>query len=299
MYAKALADPTRIRLLHILYRHELSVNEIVGVMGMGQSRISRHLKILTDAGLLCCRRDGVWAFYGLPEEGNGREFLLAIEGWVRSEKLSADLARAAEILEARRKSTSRFFDAIAGDWDLLKKEILGDFDLNGKILEFAGSPRLAVDLGCGTGELLLSLSQKAKTLIGVDYSVEMLAKAQKNCEEAGILADLRLGAIEHLPVADGLADLAVFSLALHHLPDPERGIRDAARILVPGGKLLIADFAKHEDESLRERFGDRWLGFSHENITRFLGNSGFRLEDSRSFPLVSSLNLVLYRSVKI
>lgn len=299
MYCKALADPTRIRLLHILYRHELSVNEIVGVMGMGQSRISRHLKILTDAGLLFCRRDGVSAFYGLPEEGKGRDFLLAIESWIRSEMLADDLAKAAEVLEARRKSTSRFFDAIAGDWDSLKKEILGDFDLNGKILEFTGAPRLAVDLGCGTGELLKSLSKKAKSLIGVDYSVEMLAKAEKNCTEEGIPVDLRLGAIEHLPVADGLADLAVLSLALHHLPDPERGIRDAARILVPGGKLLIADFEKHENESLRERFGDRWLGFSKEQISRFLDKAGFRLEDSQAFPLVSALNLDLYQAVKI
>lgn len=299
MYCKALADPTRIRLLHILYRHELSVNEIVSVLGMGQSRISRHLRILTEAELLVCRRDGVWAFYGLPDKGKGRDFLMAIQGWIRSEKFSGDLAKAAEILEARRKSTSRFFDAIAGDWGSLKKEILGDFDLNGKILEFSGTPRLAVDLGCGTGELLRCLAGKAQTLVGVDYSVEMLAKAQKNCEGAGIPVDLRLGAIEHLPVADGLADLAVLSLALHHLPDPERGVRDAARILVPGGRLLIADFDKHEDESLRERFGDRWLGFSRENIARFLDKAGFRLEASHDFPLVSSLTLVLYCAVKI
>jgi ArsR family transcriptional regulator len=304
IFCKALSDPTRIRLLHILDRHELSVNEIVAVMGMGQSRISRHLKIMTDAGLLSCRRDGVWAFYGVPAEGGGKRFVASVREWLEKEaELAADRRRAAEVLEARRKSTSRFFDAIATDWDCLRREILGGFDLNGTLLAAAGRPDLAVDLGCGTGELLRGLARQAGKVIGVDYSTEMLAEAKRRCEKEGLNADLRLGAIEHLPVADHVADLAVISLALHHLPDPEGGIWDAARILRPGGLLLIADFDKHENEYLRERFGDRWLGFPKETIARFLDAAGFQLDSVETFALPSAedlnLNLNLYRCVRM
>ncbi|MCW7753850.1 metalloregulator ArsR/SmtB family transcription factor [Desulfobotulus sp. H1] len=299
IFSKALSDPTRIRLIHILDHHELSVNEIVAVMGMGQSRISRHLKILTDAGLLSCRRDGVWAFYGVPAEGSGRDFVVSVREWMRKEpELAADRVRAAEVLEARRRSTSRFFDTIATDWDALRREILGDFDLNACLLSAAGRPRLAVDLGCGTGELLQGLARQAGSVIGVDYSMEMLAEAERRFRAAGLHADLRLGAIEHLPVADGVADLAIISLALHHLPDPEGGIRDAARILVPGGVLLLADFDKHDKEFLRERFGDRWLGFQQETIARFLEGAGFDLTKLDSFSLPSSLSLSLYHAVR-
>ncbi|TWI72461.1 ArsR family transcriptional regulator [Desulfobotulus alkaliphilus] len=299
IFCKALSDPTRIRLIHILDRHELSVNEIVAVMGMGQSRISRHLKILTDAGLLSCRRDGVWAFYGVPSEGSGRNYVTAVREWLRQEpELEADMVRAAEVLEARRKSTSRFFDTIATEWDRLRLEILGTFDLNAALLERAGKPGLAVDLGCGTGELLRGLAARARSVIGVDYSMEMLAEAERRFRAEGIEGDFRLGAIEHLPVANGVADLAVISLALHHLPDPEGGIRDAARILAPGGVLLLADFDRHEKEFLRERFGDRWLGFAEETIRRFLDGAGFELMELETFTLPSSLRLHLYRAVR-
>lgn len=299
IFFKALSDQTRIRLVNILNRHELSVNEIVTVMEMGQSRISRHLKILTDAGILVCRRDGVWAFYSVADEGPGARFMASVSYLFDADpSLCADVDRAAEVMEARRQNTSRFFDRIASDWDRLRREILGGFDINAAVLEAVGTPDVALDLGCGTGELLRHLARKAARVIGVDYSQEMLAEARRQCLLAGMDPDLRLGAIEHLPVGDAEADLAVVSLALHHLPDPEGGIRDVARVVRPGGSLIIADFDKHENEYLRETFGDRWLGFPVETMARFLDAGGFDLVSCKSFPLQMSLTLKLYRSVR-
>ena len=156
VYFKALSDETRLRLVHILLHYELSVNELVRILGMGQSRVSRHLKILTEAGLLTSRRDGLWVFYAATRCGEASDFLQAMGPFLHTDTaMREDLAMAAQILEERALKTRQFFNAIAEDWDELNREVLEDFDLPAAVL--AAVPegcRVAVDLGCGTGAVL-------------------------------------------------------------------------------------------------------------------------------------------------
>ena len=154
-YFKALADVTRIRLFNILLHHELSVNEVVELMGMGQSRISRHLKILTDSGLLECRRDGVWAFYSVNKNDPVQKLINSISYLFQGEEqLDRDLEKAGQIVEYRKHHTNLFFNSIASEWDQLKNEILKNFELNDVIIDHIEEGSVVADLGCGTGDLI-------------------------------------------------------------------------------------------------------------------------------------------------
>ena len=298
-YFKALADETRIRLFNILMDHELSVNELVFLMDMGQSRISRHLKILTDSGFLQCRRDGVWAFYSVSQKGKEKEFAEAIRFLFNDEsEFLEDIKRAETVIDDRKKKSKLFFKKIAHEWNDLQQQIIGDFDLNGEILKHVETCNFAVDMGCGTGKLLYRLKDFAAVTVGVDSSPEMLEQARKLFNEENGNVKLRLGELEHLPIRDEEADYAVISMALHHLSDPEKAIAEAARILNRKGKLIIADFEKHQNENMRENYGDRWLGFSSEEIKTYFSRNGFSLTDTESFQMKQSLKLNIYKSEK-
>lgn len=298
IYFKALADITRLRLLNILISFELSVNEIVTLLEMGQSRISRHLKIMTDAGLLKCRRDGAWAFYFAEANGPAREFIDSIRYiFSRESFFQTDINRTEHIIQDRKLATVQFFNNIASGWDLLKREILGDFDLNNAILREIDQCDVAVDMGCGTGELMEKLKSVAKNVIGVDSSSEMLEQARKRFYPGNVSFDLRLGELEHLPLKNEEADCAVISMVLHHLSTPERIISETRRILRRNGIVIIADFDKHEDESMRRTYGDRWLGFSIEEISGMLTKNGLNIERIRSFNIQKKLSLNLFKSI--
>ncbi|MBW1806206.1 MAG: metalloregulator ArsR/SmtB family transcription factor [Deltaproteobacteria bacterium] len=295
-YFKALSDITRLRLLNILLHHELSVNEIVSLMEMGQSRISRHLKILSDAGFLGCRRDGVWAFYFVSTDGPGREFVDSIRYLLDNEKyFSQDLAHAENIIQDRKFTTMQFFNRIASQWDLLKREILGDFDLNTAIIKETRQCDVAVDLGCGTGELMQKLQPIARHVIGVDSSSKMLEQAGNRFYPNDSRIDLRLGELEHLPLKDGEVDCAVLSMVLHHLSTPETLISEISRVLRKDGRLIIADFDKHDDEDMRKIYGDRWLGFSRNEISHMISSYGFIIKKVQSFKIQKKLALNLYK----
>lgn len=300
IYLKALADPTRIRLANILFFHELSVNEIVTVMEMGQSRISRHLKLLTDAGLLKCRRDGVWAFYSVADKGDGKKIMNALSPvMILDTVLEADLKKTDRVIEKKKKHTANFFDNVATQWEGMKKELLGDFDLNAAITELMENSKTGLDLGCGTGELLCRMGPYAEKMIGVDCSPEMLGEAETRLRKNGLLADLRLGELEHLPMRDNEADLAVISMVLHHLTNPEEGIREVSRILQPGGVFIFAEFAKHKMEALRTEYGDRWLGFNHDYVEKILEKNGLRVTAKTEHVLSTGLTLNITKSVKL
>ncbi len=300
-FAKALADETRLRLVRVLLEHEVSVGEIVRALGLGQSRISRHLKILSEAGLLASRRDGQWVYYSAAENGAGRAWLDAVSSFLKAEPgFAADVAAVEREVSERARRTEAFFEAHAGAWDELRDEALGGLDLGDVVLELlpAGA-RVAADLGCGTGVLLGRLRERAPRVIGVDSSPRMLERARgafARRGEGGV--SLRIGDLEHLPLRDGEADFAVMSLALHHLPSPRRGIEEAYRALSAGGRFVLVDYEKHADEAMRDRFGDNWLGFSPERVQRWLHGAGFGVLETKRFPLPSGPALRLYEAVK-
>jgi ArsR family transcriptional regulator len=288
---KALADETRLRLMRLLARFELNVGEIVNVMGMGQSRISRHLRILVESGLLTARRDGLWVFYGARES----EFLAAVSPLIADCGPREDLDRAREVLDARTSETRRFFNSIAPDWQTMRREVLGDLDLDALIVARLDAGESMADLGCGPGELLAAMASKsagAGNLIGVDAAPAMLELARRKAVLSN--ASLRMGELTHLPLADSEVRAAVLSLTLHHLSDPLAALWEARRVVAPGGRLVVVDYLKHGLELMRQRFGDRWLGFTREEMSGWLSQTGFTVDAIDVKPVKLGLELGLY-----
>ena len=291
-YFKALADETRLRLLNVLYRHELNVNELVLILEMGQSRISRHLKILSASGLLAWRREGLWVFYSVPQTGPSRAFIDAILPFVDgAPALKADLDMAASMIEERVHKTRQFFNSIAEDWDKLSREVLGGFDLALAVSRHLPECGVAADLGCGTGNVLRAMLSKAHSVIGVDGSARMLELARRNLASEGDRVSLRIGDLSHLPLRDGEADFASLNMVLHHVPAPVDILSEIRRILAPSGLLLLTDFNSHSDERMRNEYGDHWLGFTRETLHGYLTRSGFSVRESSLAPVERGLTL--------
>lgn len=292
-YFKALADETRLRLMHVLNRYELNVNELVQILEMGQSRISRHLKILSASGLLVWRREGLWVFYCAPREGEARAFIDAVLPFLEeAPQFRADMAMAAGLIEERAQKTQQFFNTIAEDWDKLSREVLGKFDLPQTVAARMPQPcAIAVDLGCGTGNVLAAMLRKAQCVIGVDGSPRMLELARRRFAGDGDRISLRIGDLSHLPLRDAEADFASINMVLHHLPSPGEVLGEIYRILAPGGTLVLTDFNRHEDDRMRVDYGDRWLGFTLETLHKHLNQAGFTLLDSAAIPVERGLSL--------
>jgi len=298
-YFKALADETRLRLVHLSLHYELNVNEIVAILRMGQSRISRHLKILTENQLLTSRRDGLWTFYSAASEGEGYNFIQSVKYLFGTNTIfTEDLAEANRVLEKRRIEETHFFDSIAEDWEKLKKEIIGEVNLNAMIREAAPHSNTIVDMGCGIGDLLAALKEKSARVIGVDKSPKMLAEAKRRFANDGKDVDLRIGELDHLPLGDGEADMAVINMVLHHVLDPMKTFREAHRVLKKGNTFIIVDLLHHHVERMRERYGDRWLGFSIADIEKWLDKSGFNTGKVDYFELKKGLRGFILQSQK-
>ena len=298
---KALADETRLRLLRILLHHELSVNEMVSILKMGQSRISRHLRVLSDAGLLTFRRDGLWVFYQANQEEDVQKFLKVISPYLdRIPEAPEDTVETNRILEEKNAKTQHFFNSVAENWDNLNKKILGSFDLPKTVCEaIPDGCGLAVDLGCGTGAVLLRMLSRAQNVVGVDGSQAMLDICRRRFEElpeAAARISLRIGSLEHLPLRDQEADFASINLVLHHLEVPSQALVEARRILNPKGRLFISDFLHHNDESMRVTYGDRWLGFEEGKLAIMLHNAGFTRTHIRKQKVGNNLTLLLVTS---
>lgn len=299
-YFKALSDETRLRLMHVLHRHELSVNELVTILEMGQSRVSRHLKILTSAGLLTSRRDGLWVFYSASPEGEGRDFLDAMAPFITVDMvLQADLDMAQKMIEERAMKTRQFFNAIAEDWDELNREVLGGFDLAEAVATSMQACGVAVDLGCGTGSVLERMLEHSREVIGVDGSPRMLELARRRFAEGADRVSLRIGELDHLPLRDGEADFACINMVLHHLSDPQAALTEIRRVLRQGGQLFVADFDQHGNERMRTDYGDRWLGFELSHLTHMLESAGFTLQSARKQSVEKSLALHVMVAVAI
>ena len=292
---KALSDPTRVRLLHILHTAAFRVGELEKIQKMGQSRVSRHLKILLDGEILSFRREGTHTFYSYDPAEQLRGILDAI---VQSGTPDEDDAAAVSaILTERRSETRKFFDTRAHSWEQAREDLFSGVDIDAIVASFVPPSRVVADLGCGTGHLSARLLERSDKLIGIDNSRAMLDQARKRF--AGIdSSDFRLGEIEHLPIADGEVDIAVFSLVLHHLPRPEDALREARRILKPAGRVVIADFLPHANDVFRTSHGDQWLGFAPENLHRWLSDTGFVHPNQQTYELNNSLNLICLSAEK-
>jgi ubiquinone/menaquinone biosynthesis C-methylase UbiE len=275
---KALADPVRLRLVAILAHGELTVQELTEILRMGQSRISRHLKILCDAGVLTAKRQGTWGYYRLA---GGNAFFADLRPLLE-EQLGElpgrqdDLEGLTRILDERRRRTREFFDAHARQWDVLAREVLPTAPYRATLLAAVPSGGCLVEVGVGTGKLLAELRQRAATVIGIDNSAPMLEEAGRQVVLDGLAdIDLRLGDMAHLPVPDNGADTAVLNMVLHHAPQPLSVLAEVRRVLRPTGTLIIADFCRHEAEWARERLADQWLGFEVNELSAWLRQAGF------------------------
>lgn len=293
-WLKALADETRLRVFHLLLKRELNVNEIMSILDMGQSRISRHLKILTDSGLIRYRRDGLWVFYSLSETRETKDFVTMIQNYFTVGNMFAqDEAQALSLLEKRSRDTVSFFDSVAEHYDAMKRDIFGNVDINSLIAESLTDTTVAADLGCGGGALLDTLLTHSQQVIGIDSSTKMLESARRLIGKDGSRVDLRIGQLEHLPMRDQEADTAIIAMVLHHLNDPQKGLLEAFRVLKPSGRLIVADFKKHSNELLRDRYGDRWLGFENSDILKWLKASSLSIVENKSIPLGQGMEVFL------
>ena len=274
----ALADPTRCRMLWLLERHELTVSELCSVLQLPQSTVSRHLRMLSDAEWVTSRRDGTSRYYALALDGPAgpRAQIWQLTRAQVASRVGAeqDDRRLGRVLAGRREASQQFFATSAGQWDRLRDELFGREFVPVALLGLLPAKWIVGDLGCGTGALLPALAPHVARVIGVDGSEEMLAAARERVKDLPNV-ELRAGSLEALPLPDDSLDAAMLMLVLHHLPAPADALSEAARVLKPGGRLLIVDMTAHEREEYRQRMGHVWLGFSGEQMQRYLAQAGF------------------------
>ena len=296
---KALSDNTRLRLLYVLQQYELHVNEIVLVVDMIQSGVSRHLKILLDSGLLTSRRDGSFTYYSAAKNDTTISLIRLVENNLDHKDITRrDLEKSREMIKIRQNRTKRFFKIIAPQWDRLKKEVFGNFDLNSMIKEKVIFNGKIADLGCGTGELIERLSKGiSHNFIGIDYSPEMLEQARLRLSGTNN-AELRLGELEHLPMKNEEIDTAIMNMVLHHISQPELPIAEAYRVLKPEGLFILSDFQKHDQKNINEIMGGSWFGFEKEKIKTWLTEAGFHLRTIDSYPVNHGLTINVFTAQK-
>jgi len=279
---KALADPSRLRVAHLLSRGELTVSELVHILGQSQPRVSRHLKLLTDANLAERMPEGAFVFYRLTGQGAGKRLAALISEFVPDSDPSfrRDLERLEAVKAARAAEAQAYFDRASSDWETIRSLHLSEDEVEAAILAAAGQGPfdLIVDVGVGTGRMLEVFADRAARGVGVDVNHAMLNLARLNLEKAGIKHFfVREANVTALPFADRRADLVTVHQVLHYLDDPASAITECARVLKPGGILLIADFAPHQLEYLRSEHAHRRLGFSDAEMGDWVDAAGLDL----------------------
>jgi ArsR family transcriptional regulator len=282
----SLADTTRSRILLLLDRHELTVGELCGIVQLPQSTVSRHLKALADAGWVGARAEGTSNLYTMTspalDAGARRLWLLVREQVGPTAAATQDQRRLQATLAERRTKSQEFFSSSAGHWDRMRDELFGDRFHFAALSAFADPAWTVGDLGCGTGQVAASLAPFVARVIAVDASAAMLNAARKRVAGFDNI-ELRRGELEELPIDDARLDVAMLTLVLHHVPEPDKALAEVARVLKPGGRALIVDMLPHDRESYRQQMGHVWLGFSAEHVSRLLDASGF--DAARIVPL--------------
>jgi SAM-dependent methyltransferase len=281
-----LADPTRLRLLHLLERHELGVAELCEVLQQPQSTVSRHLKILSSQGWIEVRRHGQNRLYRMSGEVDPAARRLWKVARGESERwatLQQDQLRLDRRLRERRGGGDDFFAGAAGDWDRLRAEWYGTGFGVSALVALLPPDWTVADLGCGTGALTAALAPEVARVVGVDRSADMLRSARRRTAGLGNV-DLRRGTLEDLPLDDASCDAALLVLSLGWVADPARALAEAARVVRPGGRVALVDAVLHDDEDFRRRAGQVWPGFEPARVVEMLGAAGFAAATCRPIP---------------
>jgi ArsR family transcriptional regulator len=277
-----LADPSRLRILLLLDKEELSVAELQDVLGMGQSRISTHLALMKQGGLLEDRREGKSIYYRLRArrgtEAESFEQLRTVLEAAAAEipEAEEDIPALAQIMRRRQDKVRAYFDDLAGKFG---RHYVPGRSWKGlaEMLLSLMPPLVIADLGAGEGTFSQLLARRAKKVIAVDNSEKMVEYGTELANKHGVKnLEYRFGDIQEIPIRTGTVDLAFFSQALHHAPHPERAVAEAYRILKPGGRIVVLDLLRHSYQEAKELYADVWLGFTEAEVFRFLTDAGFR-----------------------
>lgn len=287
---KAAAEPTRLRILALMARGELSVKDLTDILGQSQPRVSRHLKLLADAGLAVRHAEGAWAYYSLPHEPNMRELVLDLVGQIdaRDPVAGADRARLEHLRSAHADEAAAYFATIAPSWDAIRSLHVPEEAIEAAIAELVSARRVErlLDFGTGTGRMLELLSGHYHGGVGLDSSREMIAVARAKLAAADIgHAQIRCADIQDAGEYARSADLVLLHQVLHYFNDPAPVLAEAARSLRVGGAVLVVDFAPHTLEFLRTEHAHRRLGMSKEQIATWAQQAGLGLAFERCFSM--------------
>jgi ArsR family transcriptional regulator len=280
---QALADPTRLRILSLLRQMELSVGELAQLLQQSQPRVSRHVRILTDAGAVERRKEGSWVFLTIAGEERTAPMFALIDAWTdqtTSDEFEEDASKLAAVRAERAEAATRYFASHADVWDQIRSLHVAESEVEqaiGRALDGESLGRL-VDVGTGTGRMIELFGRDAGHSIGIDRSSEMLRLARTKLDAAGIPSSLRQGDMYALPLDDGSADTIIIHQVLHYAHSPAEAVAEAARVLAPGGRLLVVDFAAHDREDLRERDAHIRLGFDDESMAAWFNNGGLTVD---------------------
>jgi ArsR family transcriptional regulator len=299
---KALGDPTRLRILALLRSMELSVGELAQLLGQSQPRVSRHVRILSDSGLVGRRKEGSWVYLQLAERGRTDTLFEMSQGIdpEAEQQFATDATRLEGIRSDRAEAARRYFEAHAATWDSVRSLHVADIEIERAISSMLAERPLGalLDIGTGTGRMLELFAPKAESAIGIDRSSEMLRLARVKLDEAGICgASLRQGDMNALPLNDDSANSIILHQVLHYAQQPGSAIAEAARVLAPDGQLLVIDFAQHDRSELKEQDAHLRLGFADDAMRGWFTAAGLELDRIERLG-GGELTVILWRGVK-
>jgi len=286
---KAAGEATRLRILALLAETELTVSDLTEILRQSQPRLSRHLRLLAEAGLVERFREGAWAFFRLGERGGSADIARTLIARLDAEDavIARDRERLAAVRSARAAAAQAYFRRHAAEWDRIRKLHVADAAVEAAVrFALADKPiRALLDLGTGTGRMLELFAADVERGLGLDLSLDMLALARARLDHAGLQhCSVRHGDIYNLALPRDSFDAVIIHQVLHFLDDAPRAIREAARVLRPGGRLLVVDFAPHDLEFLREQHAHRRLGFAAETVTQWFEAAGLEPVRQQTLP---------------
>lgn len=294
---RAAAEPTRLRILTLCLRGELTASELTRILGQSQPRVSRHLKLLCEAGLLDRIQEGTWAFFHLPPTGHGAALVRTLVEQIPEDDatIARDLQRLEVIKSERAERANSYFGENADSWDRIRALHVDEAEVEQALVALLPQKRAKrlLDIGTGTGRILQLLEGHAEHGLGIDFSREMLAVARANLADLRYAhCTLRQADMYQLPVSEGSFDLIVLHMVLHFSDRPADVIAEAARALAPGGCFLIVDFAPHAMEELRDEHAHHRLGFDHDEVAAWCHDNGLDVTEVRDLegdPLTVSI----------